>query len=107
MVDAHWDDNLISSLKDNGIRMEDKEELNGGIATYFKSVFENSQVKRPDLAVDLFKGIEALDKDLLEGPFFEDEVLSALSDLNGDKALGLDGFSLVLGNFVSLWWVGR
>ena len=44
--------------------MEDKEELNGGIATYFKSVFENSQVKRPDLAVDLFKGIEALDKDI-------------------------------------------
>lgn len=34
-------------------------------------------------------------------------MLSALSDLNGDKALGLDGFSLVLGNFVGLWWVGR
>ncbi|RVW83379.1 hypothetical protein CK203_038907 [Vitis vinifera] len=55
------------SLKDNGIRMEDKEELNGGIATYFKSVFENSQVKRPDLAVDLFKGDAVFQGILLVG----------------------------------------
>ena len=98
MPNACWDSNLINSLKVNGIRMEDEEELKGGIAT-IKSMFEYSQAKRPDLATDLLKGIEALDKDLIKGLFLEDEVLSALSDLDSDKALGLDGFSLVFGNF--------
>lgn len=31
---------------------------------------------------------------LLEEPLFEVEVFNALLDLGGDKALGLDGFSL-------------
>ena len=61
-VNAHRIGNLISSLKVNGIKIEEEEELNGGIATSFKSVFENPQVKRPDLEVDLFKGTEALDR---------------------------------------------
>ena len=33
MANACWDSNLINSLKVNGIRMEDEEELKGGIAT--------------------------------------------------------------------------
>ena len=31
---------------------------------------------------------------MLEVPFFEKEVFGALSDLNGDKALGPNGFSM-------------
>ena len=98
MANACWSSNLISSLKVNGIKMEDEKELKGGIAT-INLMFEHSQENRLDLAADLFKGIEALDKDLIEGLFLEDEVLFALSDLDGDKALGLDGFSLVFRNF--------
>ncbi|KAL6339353.1 hypothetical protein AAG906_028083 [Vitis piasezkii] len=50
----------------NGIRMEDEEELKGGIAT-IKLMFKHSQENRLDIATNLFKGIEALDKDLIEG----------------------------------------
>ena len=32
--------------------------------------------------------------DSLEVPFMIEEVYAALSDLNGDKALGLDGFPI-------------
>ncbi|RVW78857.1 hypothetical protein CK203_043169 [Vitis vinifera] len=71
-VNAHRIGNLISSLKVNGIKIEEEEELNGGIATSFKSVFENPQVKRPDLEVDLFK--------------------------DGDKAPRPDAFSLAFWN---------
>ena len=32
---------------------------------------------------------------MLEAPFTEGEVQSALMEMNGDKALGLDGFSVL------------
>ncbi|KAL6332097.1 hypothetical protein AAG906_020778 [Vitis piasezkii] len=40
-----------------------------------------------------------MDNEGLEGPFLEDEVAKALSELGGDKALGLDGFSMALWKF--------
>ena len=36
---------------------------------------------------------------MLDAPFSEEEVFAALSDLNGDKAPGLDGFTMVLWQF--------
>ena len=38
--------------------------------------------------------ISQQEADTLELPFMEDEVHSALMDMNGDKALGLDGFTM-------------
>ena len=35
----------------------------------------------------------------LEDPFIVEEVFTALSDLNGDKAPGLDGFSIAFWQF--------
>lgn len=43
---------------------------------------------------ELFMRIDAMDNEGLEGPFLEAEVTKALSELGGDKAPGLDGFSL-------------
>ena len=40
-----------------------------------------------------------MDNEGLEGPFSKDEVAKALSELGGDKALGLDGFSMALWKF--------
>ena len=38
---------------------------------------------------------------MLETPFSEEEVFSALSDLNGDKVPSLDGFSMAFLQFNS------
>ena len=48
---------------------------------------------------ELFMRISAMDNEGLEGPFSKDEVAKALSELGGDKALGLDGFSMALWKF--------
>ena len=46
-----------------------------------------------------FNRIDGEDATCLEGVFTEAEVFSALSDLNGDKAPGPDGFSLSFWQF--------
>ena len=37
------------------------------------------------MATELFKSIDSMDREILEGPFPEKEVTSALANLGGDK----------------------
>ncbi|RVW20133.1 hypothetical protein CK203_114223 [Vitis vinifera] len=62
--------NKMQALRKDLKKWNRKDGRRGGAQgwyCYIKSMFEYSQAKRPDLATDLFKGIEALDKDLIEG----------------------------------------
>ncbi|RVW40781.1 Transposon TX1 uncharacterized 149 kDa protein [Vitis vinifera] len=77
----------------------DKEELREGIGSYFKSLFEEPRVRRPDVESSLFKTLDALDNETLEGHFSEEEVYKAISELRGDKAPGPDGFTLAFWKF--------
>ena len=47
----------------------------------------------------LFRTLDSLDNETLEGSFSEEEVSKALSDLRGDKAPRSDGFTLAFWNF--------
>ena len=46
-----------------------------------------------------FSRIDGLEAVRLEVPFTEKEVFSAMTDLNGDKALGPDGFIVAFWQF--------
>ena len=94
MANARRRGNFISSLTVRGVRMDKEEELKEGIRSYFKSMFEETPVRRPAVDSGLFKTLDLLDNETLEGPFSEEEVSKALSNLGGDKALGPDSFSL-------------
>ena len=56
-------------------------------------------MRRPDVESGLFKILNSLDNEILEGHFLEEEVFKAFSDLGGDKVLGSDGFTLVFWKF--------
>ncbi|KAJ9677624.1 hypothetical protein PVL29_022550 [Vitis rotundifolia] len=99
MANARRRGNFISSLTVRGIRLNKEEELKEGIGSYFKSQFEEPLVRRPDVESSLFKTLDSLDNELLEGHFSDEEVFKALSDLGGDKALGPDGFTLAFWKF--------
>ena len=60
---------------------------------------EESLVRRPDVESGLFKTLDSLDNETLEGQFSEKEVSKALSDLGGDKAPRPDGFTLAFWKF--------
>ena len=94
MANARRRGNFISSLTVRGIRLSKEEELKEGIGSYFKSMFEDPIVRRPEVESGLFNTLDSLDNDILERQFSNEEVLRALSDLGGDKAPGPDGFTL-------------
>ncbi|RVW38145.1 hypothetical protein CK203_091289 [Vitis vinifera] len=94
MANARRRENFISSLTVMGIRLSKEEELKEWIGSYFKSMFEDPIVRRPEVESGLFNTLDSLDNDILEMQFSIEEVLRALSDLGGDKAPGPNGFTL-------------
>nr|CAN71342.1 hypothetical protein VITISV_002439 [Vitis vinifera] len=99
MTNARRRRNFINSLTVRGVWLVKEEELKEGIGSYFKSLFEEPQVRRLDVESSFFKTLDSLDNEILEGHFSEEEVSKALSDLGGDKALGSDGFTLAFWKF--------
>ncbi|RVW76085.1 putative glucan 1,3-alpha-glucosidase [Vitis vinifera] len=68
MANAHRRNNSLDRIKINGVWMtEDQEGLH-------------------------LNRLNSHEADVLEMPFTEEEIYAALMDMNGDKALGLDGF---------------
>ncbi|KAL6326865.1 hypothetical protein AAG906_012140 [Vitis piasezkii] len=65
--------NFISSLTVRGVRLVKEEELKEGIGSYFKSLFEEPQMRRPDVETGFFKTLDSLDNESLEGHFSEEE----------------------------------
>ena len=49
-------------------------------------------------------GLVSSEAEGLETPFSKEEVFAAPSDLGKDKAPGLDGFTMLFGFFVGMWW---
>ena len=99
MANARRRGNFISSLIVRGVQLNKEEELNEGIGSYFKSFFEEPRVRRPDVESSLFKTLNSLDNEILKGHFSKEEISKALSDLGGDKVLGMDGFTLAFWKF--------
>ena len=67
----------------------------------FKNLLTHLGEWHPSMEGSDFNRIDGEDAARLEEAFTEEEVFSALSDLNRDKALGPDGFSL---NFWQFGW---
>ena len=99
MANARRRRNFISSMTVRGVQLDKEEELKEGIGSYFKSLFEEPLVRRPEVESGLFKTLDSLDNEILEGQFSEEEVSKALLDLGGDKVSGPNGFTLAFWKF--------
>ena len=64
------------------------------MANSFQSTLLDSGDSRPPISGLDFASVPSLEAQALEVPFIEEEVLAALSCLNGDKAPGPNGFSM-------------
>ncbi|RVW39961.1 Transposon TX1 uncharacterized 149 kDa protein [Vitis vinifera] len=74
-------------------------DIKEGVIKVFHSLLSEAKEWRPrckELQVGVLRGEDAA---MLETPFSEEEVFGALSNLNGDKTLGLDGFSMAFWQF--------
>ena len=97
MANSHRRRNCIKKVRVNGNWFEDEASIKREVTTSFHSF--RSWGLAPCLSGLNFKehGRDATNS--LEVHFTVDEVYVVLSDLNGDKALGLDGFPIDFWHF--------
>jgi hypothetical protein len=93
--------NSIDHLVVNGTVTTDQSEIGEGLVSYYQGLFSDDEVRRPLLDGLEFSSIEEADRIILDWQFTEDEVWEVVRNMSGEKALGLDGFSLVF--FQSCW----
>ena len=93
MANAHRRRNCLKKIKINRNWYED-ETVNRGIVEAFQGLCSNLGGWPPIMSGLSFNQIGEETAAGLEEIFTEDENFMAVSSLNGDKALGLDGFPL-------------
>ena len=94
MANSHKRRNYLSKIKINGTWLTEEQEINGRVVGAFKDLLTDPRGWHPFMEGLDFNKIDVEEAARLEEVFSKEEVFSALSDLNGDKALGPDGFPL-------------
>ena len=98
IANSHKRRNTIDRIQIGGEWLVREGEVIIGIVNTFKGLLSVSGVWRASLEGFKFSRLKVLPTSKLEEPFTE-EVHSTLLDLNGDKALGLDGFIVAFWQF--------
>ena len=101
MANSHKGRNFIKKIKINGIWFEEEVAIRREVARAYRDFLSDPGGWRLSIAGLNFKEIRRDVTTKLEDLFTVEEVFTALSELNGDKALGLDGFSIA---FWQLSW---
>ena len=70
-----------------------EQEVREGVANTFQQLLSESSDWKADIGGLHLKQINQQEAELLDLSFSESEVQAALMDMNGDKALGSDGFT--------------
>ena len=99
MVNAHKRVNSLVKIKINGSWLTEERDIKDGVVQVFHSLLLETDEWRPKcngLQVGVLQGEDVA---MLKALFSEEEVFGALSDLNGDKAPGPDGFSMAFWQF--------
>ena len=93
MENSHIKHNNITGLKINGVWFREGHDLQQGIVDAFQTLLTNLGDRRANLKGLVFSKLEEREAVSLELPFTEEEVVSTLRELNGEKAPGSDGYT--------------
>ena len=99
MANAHRRRNCLGKISINGKMMEKEVEIKVGLIEAFKNILSAPSEWRPSLPDLSFDEIIIEDATKLEEDFSEEEIWTAISGLNGEKAPGPDGFPLAFWSF--------
>ena len=94
MVNSHRRGNHIIKMKINENWVTEDADLNLGIVDAFESLLKDTGEWRANIDGLTFQSINENDASKMEDPFTVEKVFTALSNLNGNKAQGPDGFTL-------------
>ena len=93
MANSHFRKNSMASIKINGVWLTEDQEMREGISNAFQSLFLDNMDWRAEIDGLSFASLNPEEAGSLEVPFREEEVFIALNEMDGDKALGPDGFT--------------
>ena len=99
MANAYRRRNCLGKISINGKMLEKEAEIKVGLIEAFKNLFSAPLEWRPSLPDLSFDEIGLENATKLEEDFSEEEIWTAISGLNGDKAPGPDGFPLAFWSF--------
>lgn len=94
MANAHRRRDQLAKIRINGCWATEEREIKEGVVQAFQVLLSETGEWRPIVNGLSFKVSGNQDAAYLEVLFSEEEVFTALSDLNGDKAQGPDGFPM-------------
>nr|CAN69965.1 hypothetical protein VITISV_039410 [Vitis vinifera] len=94
MANAHRRVNTLVKIKINGVRFTEEQDMREGIANAYQQLLSENSNWKADIGGLLLKQSSPSEADGIELPFFETEIYAALMGMNGDKAPGLDGFTV-------------
>lgn len=94
MANSHRKSNYIECIRIVGVWVEGEKEIKSGIVNAFQELLSDLGEWRASVEGLNFSRLNGLESGSLESSFSELQIFSALKDLNGDKASGLDGFTM-------------
>ena len=95
MTNSHFSKkNAIIKIKVNGVWLTEEQEIKEGVGRAFQSLFSDNMEGRVGIASLPFVSLNPEEARSLEVSFKEEEIFTALNELNMEKAPVLDGFSL-------------
>ncbi|XP_026399042.1 uncharacterized protein LOC113294884 [Papaver somniferum] len=93
--------NRIRQLYIDGVMISDKTVLQEHIVAFYRTLFTEEMLIRPELEGINFDQINSEEATILESNFTKDEVYSAIKDLGNDKAPGPDDYPILF--FFNYW----
>ncbi|RVX02750.1 LINE-1 retrotransposable element ORF2 protein [Vitis vinifera] len=94
MVDAHRRFNHVDRIKIGGVWLTEEKDVREGVANAFQHLLTENSDWKADIEGLQLEQLNQQEAENLEQPFSEEEIHSALMEMNGDKAPGPDGFTM-------------
>jgi hypothetical protein len=94
VANSHRRHNSIRQLSINGVLSTDQDAIRAEISGFYQHLYIEDITCRPFLDGLPFSSISSEEASWLERPFEEEEISKVVSNMNGDKAPGPDGFPM-------------
>ena len=103
LANSHRRNNTIGQLLVDEEEINNQDTIKEKIVEFYKALYSESSIHRPLLDGTEFSVLEDKMSCWLERCFSEDEVFEVVSNMNGDRAPSLDGFTMSF--FQSCWGI--
>ena len=95
MANSHRKYNHLRTLEVDGVVFEEEPEVTNQVVQFYKNLYQESEGWRSFVEGLEFDRIGDMERIWLERKFEREEILQVVSELDGDKAPSLNGFTMV------------